>query len=57
MGVGTVSLVSLVHILQAPKSGGSPRAGLGQISCCLPSIRGGRMAVKAELTGKDHQGA
>lgn len=55
--MGTVSLVSLVHILQAPKSGGSPTAGLGQISCCLPSIRGGRMAVKAELTGKDHQGA
>lgn len=56
-GVGAISLVSLVHIIQAPRSRGSRRARLQQISCCLPSILGWRLSLEAEQTGKDNQGA
>lgn len=41
----------------APQELDSPRARLGQTSCSLPHILGGKLSLEAEPTGKNNQGA
>lgn len=55
--MGAVSLVSLAQTIQPPKSRDSPRARLGQTSCCLPYILGGRQSLETESAGKNNQRA